>query len=69
MKSNKQTGWPYPGSFIWCQAAAGGTHKIRKLLHEATKHNNGSAACEDCQVRGSCSRLAVELTGKHRGRP
>lgn len=58
------SGWPFPGSFVWCRAASGGTQPIRLHLHAATKHNDGGVSCEDCRVRGHCGRLQAELVGQ-----
>lgn len=55
------TGWPFPGSFVWCRAASGGIQPIRLHLHEAANHHDGGATCEDCRVRGHCGKLQAEL--------
>jgi hypothetical protein len=60
--SSTSTGnWPFPGSFVRCRAASGGTRDLVMHLRAATKHNDGSASCEKCQVRRSCGKLYAEL--------
>ena len=57
-------GPPFPGSFVECRAASDGAQSIRLHLHAATKHHDGGAVCQDCQVHGHCGQLQAVLAGQ-----
>jgi hypothetical protein len=62
------SGWPYPGTLVWCKAASGGHHPVRLLLSRATMYNDGGQHCERCnsRLRSHCGKLQHEMAPKEK---